>query len=192
MKLVCDNCGRTFSGEGELEHRLPDIPSLGSRLDPGKTVPAGTCPACGCLVYPIASSTEAAGNSDQLACARQASDREFFVEWTIDVSATGFRQAAQQALGIQRRRDSIATVFDVTCAKTGIRRTVDLSDGSSPSDRLRCRICGNRVGVTRVRAHLCHHNPNADGMDWESVRNTFEIEDQDLSEEHDNNEEARQ
>ena len=183
MKLTCDNCGKTFSGEGELEHRLADIPDLGDRLDPGGTVPAGTCPACGCLVYPTASSTKAAEDVDQAASAPRVPDREFFVEWTIDVSAAGFRQAAQQALRIQRRRDSIATVFDVTCAKTGTRRTVDLSDDSSPSDRLRCRICGNRVGVARLRAHLCHHTPNAEGMDQESVRNAFELEEPGLPEE---------
>jgi len=182
MKLVCDNCGKTFGGEGELEHRLPDIPRLGNRLDPGGTVPAGTCPACGCLVYPRTCSTEAAGSGEQPGGAQEAPDREFFVEWTIDVSATGFRQAAQQALRIQRRGDSIATVFDVTCSNTGVRRTVDLSEDSS-SDKLRCRICGNRVGATRLRAHLCHHNPNADNMDWESVRDTFEIEDPDSPEE---------
>ena len=25
MKLRCDNCGKTFSREGELDHKLPDI-----------------------------------------------------------------------------------------------------------------------------------------------------------------------
>lgn len=191
MKLACDNCGKTFSREGELDHKLPDIPSLGDRLDPAGTVPAGTCPSCGSLVYPTASSTAAAGSVEQSACAPGAPDREFFVEWAIDVSAASFRQAAQRALRTQRRRSSIATVFDVTCSKTGIRRTVDLSDDRSPSDRLRCRICGNRVGVTRLRAHSCHHNPNAEGMDWESVRSMFELEDPDPPEERNHNTEAK-
>ena len=51
MKLRCDNCGRAFSAENELDHVFPDIPDLVSRLDPGGTVPSGQCPRCGALIY---------------------------------------------------------------------------------------------------------------------------------------------
>ncbi|MBT3381180.1 MAG: hypothetical protein HN742_11200 [Lentisphaerae bacterium] len=131
MKLTCDNCGKTFGNEGELEHRLPDIPGLGSRLDPGGIVPGGTCPECGSLVYP-AGPDQGSNDNDGTSSPSTADQvgREFLVEWTIDVSATGFRQAAERALRIQRGHDSIATVFDVTCSATGICRTVDLSEES--------------------------------------------------------------
>ena len=50
--LVCDNCGKRYEREEQLRHVFPDIPDLLDRLDPGGTVPAGECPACGALVYP--------------------------------------------------------------------------------------------------------------------------------------------
>ena len=49
--FVCDNCGRKYE-ERDLSRLYPDIPDLLVRLDPGGTVPAGECPACGALVYP--------------------------------------------------------------------------------------------------------------------------------------------
>jgi len=48
----CDNCDTRYERENQLRHVFPDIPKLLQRLDPGGTVPAGECPACGALVYP--------------------------------------------------------------------------------------------------------------------------------------------
>ena len=48
----CDNCGKRYEREDQLRHVFPDIPDLLQRLDPGGTVPAGECPACGALAYP--------------------------------------------------------------------------------------------------------------------------------------------
>lgn len=44
----CDDCGRVWTAEelNEPEH-------LSERLDPGGTVPAGECPDCGALAYPL-------------------------------------------------------------------------------------------------------------------------------------------
>jgi len=47
----CDNCGKRYVRADQLRHVFPDIPDLLQRLDPGGTVPAGECPACGALVY---------------------------------------------------------------------------------------------------------------------------------------------
>ena len=131
MKLRCDNCCRAFPVEGELDHVFPDIPDLVSRLDPGGIVPSGTCPVCGSLVYVTAEARVAATNGGARATEPpKGGAREFRVEWAIDLSAESFQQAAEKALRIQRKTDSIATVFDVTCSATGIRRTVDLSEES--------------------------------------------------------------
>ncbi|MCE9616541.1 MAG: hypothetical protein K8T26_19880 [Lentisphaerae bacterium] len=48
----CDNCDRVLKAD-ELKCVFPDIPGLTERIEPGGTVPAGECPACGALVYPI-------------------------------------------------------------------------------------------------------------------------------------------
>jgi hypothetical protein len=49
----CDNCGCRYPATNKLKHVFPDIPDLLQRLDPGGTVPAGECPACGALVYAV-------------------------------------------------------------------------------------------------------------------------------------------
>lgn len=41
-------------------------------------------------------------------------EKLFHVEWRIDLWATTPEEAAEKALAIHRRYDSIATVFDVT------------------------------------------------------------------------------
>lgn len=49
----------------------------------------------------------------------------YCVRWEIDVQADSPREAAEQALEIQRRRDSTATVFEVV-GPDGTSETVDL------------------------------------------------------------------
>lgn len=44
---------------------------------------------------------------------------EYHVIWEIDVDATSYRQAAKEALEVQRDPDSTATVFDVYRIDTG-------------------------------------------------------------------------
>ena len=78
MKLRCDNCGKTFGNEGELERVFPDIPDLVSRLDPGGIVPSGTCPACGSLVYVTAKTRVAVTNGGAKATTPKAAPR---VDW---------------------------------------------------------------------------------------------------------------
>lgn len=51
--LRCDNCWALFKGTGKLARVFPDIPGLLSRIEPGGMVPAGECPDCGALVYPL-------------------------------------------------------------------------------------------------------------------------------------------
>lgn len=52
MKVKCDNCGHETT-ERKLKVRLEGIPDLNGRLDPGGVVPAGECPKCGALAYPV-------------------------------------------------------------------------------------------------------------------------------------------
>lgn len=47
----CANCGHEDDSD---EVSLYDVSSLNDRLDPGSTVPAGECSACGCLTYLVA------------------------------------------------------------------------------------------------------------------------------------------
>jgi hypothetical protein len=47
----CDNCEDELEEE-QLDQKWPDIDDIGQRLDPGGTVPSGTCPKCGALCYP--------------------------------------------------------------------------------------------------------------------------------------------
>ena len=51
--LRCDNCWAFFKGTDKLARVFPDIPDLLSRIEPGGVVPAGECPDCGALVYPL-------------------------------------------------------------------------------------------------------------------------------------------
>jgi len=51
--LRCDNCWALFKGTGKLARVFPDIPGLLERIEPGGIVPAGECPDCGALVYPL-------------------------------------------------------------------------------------------------------------------------------------------
>lgn len=53
---------------------------------------------------------------------------EYRVTWTIDVDAESPREAAQEALRIQRKEDSTATVFEVNCGDRV--ETVDLEPES--------------------------------------------------------------
>jgi hypothetical protein len=53
----CDNCNAKYEREDRLKHVFPDIPDLLVRIEPGGTVPAGECPGCGALVYPVKEST---------------------------------------------------------------------------------------------------------------------------------------
>lgn len=43
----------------------------------------------------------------------------------------------------------------------------------SCSERLTCRVCGERVDRTNLRDHLCQHHPNADQMEPDEVRDQF-------------------
>jgi hypothetical protein len=52
------------------------------------------------------------------------------VVWEIDIWADTPREAACEALNIQRNGESIATVFDVTDTATGILTREDLDDPS--------------------------------------------------------------
>ena len=54
---------------------------------------------------------------------------EYRVTWRIDIDADSPRDAAEQALAVQRRVDGIATVFEVTARKpNALTETVDLID----------------------------------------------------------------
>ena len=56
----CDNCGRVYGSEEELDHVFPDIPRLLDRIGPGGMVPSGECGVCGALVYPVHASVSVA------------------------------------------------------------------------------------------------------------------------------------
>lgn len=55
--------------------------------------------------------------------------KRYLVTWEIDMDADSPEEAARDALRIQRKADSIATVFDVTDTETGDNVTVDLLKG---------------------------------------------------------------
>lgn len=61
------------------------------------------------------------------------STRTYRVIWAIDIEASSATEAAEQALAIQRNRDSIATVFDVfdLRAPPSLPVTVDLLSGGN-------------------------------------------------------------
>jgi hypothetical protein len=165
MNLRCDNCGRTYAAEGELACVFPDIPDLLARIEPGGTVPHGECPNCGRLVYDVP-------------------EAEYLVNWSVNVGAGSFRQAAALALEMQRDPDSTAVVFDVVHSASGVRQTIDLQADDSPTEGWslsvwRCLVCGERATVLHFRDHLESHNPNAAGMDWDDIQAQFAREDAD-------------
>lgn len=50
---ICDNCGKQWN-HGEME----DISDFFDRTEPGGMVPAGQCPECGALCYPVETEEE--------------------------------------------------------------------------------------------------------------------------------------
>ncbi len=44
----CDNCGKQWG-----ESKLKEVKRLFERVDAGVTMPAGECPECGALAYPV-------------------------------------------------------------------------------------------------------------------------------------------
>ena len=38
-----------------------------------------------------------------------------------------------------------------------------------------CQVCGQVVKAEDIREHLIDHNPNAEGMSWEDIRNQFRL-----------------
>lgn len=42
-------------------------------------------------------------------------------------------------------------------------------------ETLMCRACGDVVKADDIREHLTEHNPNAEGMDWEDIRNQYTL-----------------
>lgn len=40
---------------------------------------------------------------------------------------------------------------------------------------LMCKVCGRVVKMADIREHLVEHNPNAENMEWEDVRNQFRL-----------------
>lgn len=38
-----------------------------------------------------------------------------------------------------------------------------------------CRLCGEVVKADDLRAHLIEHSPNAEGLNWEDIRNQFTL-----------------
>jgi hypothetical protein len=38
-----------------------------------------------------------------------------------------------------------------------------------------CRLCAEVVKAENLRNHMIEHNPNAEGMDWEDIRNQFTL-----------------
>lgn len=63
------------------------------------------------------------------------------IVWELDVEADTPEEAARQALAVQRRPDSTATVFDVT-DEAGETVRVDLEEDDGGVDLLQCDNCG--------------------------------------------------
>ena len=40
-----------------------------------------------------------------------------------------------------------------------------------------CKACGDQVNVKFLRSHLCTHNPNADNLTAEEVRDCYQLAD---------------
>ncbi len=51
-EVRCDECDWT-GAEDDMEQTLYQINHLADRIEPGGVVPAGTCPECDALVYPV-------------------------------------------------------------------------------------------------------------------------------------------
>ena len=88
---------------------------------------------------------------------------EYHVTWEIDLAADSPREAAREALAIQRDPGSIATVFDVTDA-AGRTDRVDLEESEQATKKnpektgLRRRVS---AALNLWRAELRHRNLRA-------------------------------
>jgi len=54
--------------------------------------------------------------------------KHYFLRWEIDIHAETAREAAEEALKIQRDPGSTATVFEVIDTETGDTTTIDLEE----------------------------------------------------------------
>ena len=54
---------------------------------------------------------------------------DYVVRWEIDITADSPREAAKEALEIQRDSQSIAMAFDVIDDATSVTNYIDLEDG---------------------------------------------------------------
>ena len=77
---------------------------------------------------------------------------DYLVTWQIDIEADSYREAAEQALVIQRDPDSTATVFDVHRKRTGHFVRVDL--------QFKCLDCETEFATADgLNEHVdAHHN----------------------------------
>ncbi len=58
----------------------------------------------------------------------------YLITWIIDIEADSPEEAAEEALTIQRRPNSIATVFEVLDMGTDVTTTVDLNPEEGGTD----------------------------------------------------------
>ena len=87
--LRCDNCGRTFADERELESVFPDIPDLLQRIGPCGIVPSGECGVCGALVYPVPAPLRVAILLEGGLVKRVLADREGASAAVLDLDTEG-------------------------------------------------------------------------------------------------------
>lgn len=59
MRARCDDCRRVWDAD-----ELNEPKDLMQRLDPGGVVPAGQCPTCGALAYPLIERADAEAYSE--------------------------------------------------------------------------------------------------------------------------------
>ena len=64
-----------------------------------------------------------------------SNQKDYHVSWDIDLVADSPMDAARQALRIQRDRDSIATVFDVTDEEGNTER-IDLTEATESAEEI--------------------------------------------------------
>jgi hypothetical protein len=169
---ICDACGESWA-DPELKHRFPAIPDLLERVEPGGTVPAGECPACGALVYPAEESVRVLILLEGGLVQDVLANREGVEASVLNQDLDGADE--DEIVEVVGERDTLRGTLqahEVTVAPT----LVD----SAWRSRWRCGICGDLVEGAELREHLCGHNPNAQGMDIGDVVRMFEP----LQEEH--------
>ena len=69
--------------------------------------------------------------------------------------------------------DGVTYLCCTDCGEFVVEGETEAHERSCMGSKLVCRMCGDQVSMADLRDHLVQHNPHAEHLDWEEVRDQF-------------------